>query len=201
MAQTRAPDRAPDPIPSEAVEKALDQLDAVCAKAIEAAGRRDIDEQQAAIERLADVSTRLRAARDLLAYSREAREFCAEESAVFAATVASAVSKLAVEHGDEHGLEPDDLPADALSTFVRAALRDDRLRALGRAVAARGGRNDCPLDLVHELTRDAVREFVTKEFMPLIQDQAVVLRRLDYSETSQVLVLFTRDHGKVRAIA
>jgi DNA repair protein RecO (recombination protein O) len=37
--------------------------------------------------------------------------------------------------------------------------------------------------------------------MPLIQDQAIVLRRLDYSETSQVLVLFTRDHGKVRAIA
>ncbi len=28
-----------------------------------------------------------------------------------------------------------------------------------------------------------------------------MLGRLDYSETSQVLVLFTRDHGKVRAIA
>jgi DNA repair protein RecO (recombination protein O) len=37
--------------------------------------------------------------------------------------------------------------------------------------------------------------------MPLISDQAVVLRRLDYSETSQVLILFTRQHGKVRAIA
>lgn len=37
--------------------------------------------------------------------------------------------------------------------------------------------------------------------MPLIRDQAVVLRRLDYSETSQVLVLFTREHGKARAIA
>lgn len=37
--------------------------------------------------------------------------------------------------------------------------------------------------------------------MPLIHDQAVVLRRLDYSETSQVLVLFTRNHGKARAIA
>ncbi len=37
--------------------------------------------------------------------------------------------------------------------------------------------------------------------MSLISDQGVVLRRLDYSETSQVLVLFTRDHGQVRAIA
>jgi DNA repair protein RecO (recombination protein O) len=37
--------------------------------------------------------------------------------------------------------------------------------------------------------------------MPLIRDQAVVLARLDYSETSQVIVLFTREHGKVRAIA
>lgn len=37
--------------------------------------------------------------------------------------------------------------------------------------------------------------------MSVTRDQAVVLRRLDYSETSQVLALFTRDHGKVRAIA
>jgi len=35
----------------------------------------------------------------------------------------------------------------------------------------------------------------------LIQDEAVVLGRLDYSETSQILVLFTRGHGRVRAIA
>ncbi len=37
--------------------------------------------------------------------------------------------------------------------------------------------------------------------MPIINDEAVVLGRLDYSEASQILVLFTRDHGKVRAIA
>lgn len=37
--------------------------------------------------------------------------------------------------------------------------------------------------------------------MPIISDQAIVLSRLDYSETSQVMVLFTREHGKVRAIA
>ncbi len=37
--------------------------------------------------------------------------------------------------------------------------------------------------------------------MPPIRDEAVVLSRLDYSETSQILVLFTRRHGKIRAIA
>jgi len=37
--------------------------------------------------------------------------------------------------------------------------------------------------------------------MAEIRDDAVVLGRLDYSETSQVLVLFSREHGKVRAIA
>jgi len=37
--------------------------------------------------------------------------------------------------------------------------------------------------------------------MSLIRDEAVVLAKHEYSETSQVLVLFTRQHGKVRAIA
>ena len=37
--------------------------------------------------------------------------------------------------------------------------------------------------------------------MTMIHDDAIVLTRLDYSETSQVIVLLTREHGKVRAIA
>lgn len=36
--------------------------------------------------------------------------------------------------------------------------------------------------------------------MPVWTDSACVLTRLDYSETSQVLVLFTRNHGKVRIL-
>jgi DNA repair protein RecO (recombination protein O) len=35
----------------------------------------------------------------------------------------------------------------------------------------------------------------------LAKDTAIVLRRLDYSETSQILVMFTRDHGQQRLIA
>ncbi len=37
--------------------------------------------------------------------------------------------------------------------------------------------------------------------MSLLKDNAIVLRRLDYSETSQVIVVFTREHGQQRLIA
>ncbi len=37
--------------------------------------------------------------------------------------------------------------------------------------------------------------------MAATKDQAIILRRLDYSESSQVLALFTREHGRQRLIA
>lgn len=37
--------------------------------------------------------------------------------------------------------------------------------------------------------------------MAPIKDEAIVLRRLEYSETSQVLVFFAREHGRQRLIA
>lgn len=37
--------------------------------------------------------------------------------------------------------------------------------------------------------------------MPPVHDEAIALRRLDYSETSQVLAVFCRDHGQQRVIA
>jgi DNA repair protein RecO (recombination protein O) len=37
--------------------------------------------------------------------------------------------------------------------------------------------------------------------MSLVKDLAIVLRRLDYSETSQVLAMLTRSHGQQRLIA
>jgi len=37
--------------------------------------------------------------------------------------------------------------------------------------------------------------------MAIVRDEAVVLRRFEFSETSQVIVCFTRDHGKVRLLA
>ena len=37
--------------------------------------------------------------------------------------------------------------------------------------------------------------------MPLISDRAICVRRYEYSETSQILALFTREHGLIRTIA
>ncbi len=37
--------------------------------------------------------------------------------------------------------------------------------------------------------------------MPRFKDQAICIRHLDWSETSQVVVLLTREHGKVRGLA
>jgi DNA repair protein RecO (recombination protein O) len=37
--------------------------------------------------------------------------------------------------------------------------------------------------------------------MPRFQDQALVLRRWDFSETSQTVVLYTRHHGLIRGLA
>lgn len=37
--------------------------------------------------------------------------------------------------------------------------------------------------------------------MPLVRDLAICLRRVDYSETSQVLAIFAREHGNLRVIA
>src|SRR4051794_32213870 len=37
--------------------------------------------------------------------------------------------------------------------------------------------------------------------MPLVRDRSICLRKVEYSETSQILTLFGREHGIVRVIA
>jgi len=37
--------------------------------------------------------------------------------------------------------------------------------------------------------------------MPLVHDRCICLRKFEYSETSQILTLFSREHGLLRAIA
>ncbi len=37
--------------------------------------------------------------------------------------------------------------------------------------------------------------------MPLVHDRAICIRKVEYSETSQILTLFTREHGRVQTIA
>ena len=156
-------------IPSNEVAKVLDALDLCMDKAIAFARKREIDEQQVAVERLAALATKLRAARDLLDYAVGAGPLFREQATVFAGRVASDLDRLIRDSGPEHGLSEDDLPGDWVSTFVRDALQEGRVRAIGREVAQQGGRNECPLDEMYELTRDAVREFADREVTPIAE--------------------------------
>ena len=60
------------PLAPDRTRKALAALEAPLARAIASARTRDIDEQQVAVARLADVATKLRAAQDLAAYAATA---------------------------------------------------------------------------------------------------------------------------------
>jgi (2S)-methylsuccinyl-CoA dehydrogenase len=154
------------PIAPERVRKALAALEAPLARAIAHARARDIDEQQVAVARLADVATKLRAAQDLAAYAAGVGPHYQEQSAVFAGQVVAAISDLVRDHGTEHGLEPSDQPDSATLAFAREALAEARTRAIGVEVARTRGRNDCPLDETLVLARDAARGFAESEVAP-----------------------------------
>ncbi len=156
----------PNPLSIDRTRKALAELQAPLARAIAAARTRDIDEQQVAVARLSDLATKLRAAQDLAAYAEGAGELYREEAAVFAGHVVSEVGRLVRDFGPEHGLSNADLPGEELAAFAREALAEERVRAIGRAVASARGRNDCPLDETLVLTRDAARSFAETEVAP-----------------------------------
>ena len=156
----------PPEIPADRTAGVLDALEAILKKAAAHASGRDIDVQQVAVARLADVATKLRAARDLLAYAREAGGIDREQAAVFSGSLVSEVGSMVRDRGPEHGLGPGDAPAAELEAFGREALAEARVRAIGRTVAEQRGRNDGPLDELLQLARDAAREFAEKEIAP-----------------------------------
>jgi (2S)-methylsuccinyl-CoA dehydrogenase len=153
-------------LPTKDTERALERLARPVARAIAHARGRDIDEQQVAVARLADLATKLRAAQDLLAHAQQHGGVYSEQAAVYAGHVAAAVSELARLHGPEHGLDESDLPSAEDDAFAREALREDRVRAIGREVARTRGQNHWPVDEVLELTRSTVREFAEAEIAP-----------------------------------
>ena len=154
-----------DPIPLESTQAALDQLGLVLDQAIAFSAGRDIDSQQVAVARLADLATQLRAAQDLSAYASGAGAPFPEQAAVFAGGLASQIASLVSDHGPEHGLEDLTLPEE-LVRFTRTALCVGRIAAIGRETAKTGGSNDGPVDEMLTLTREAAREFASNEIAP-----------------------------------
>jgi len=156
------------PIPPKDTEVILEKLGKVIDKAVSFAGERDIDSQQVAVARLADLATKLRAARDLLAYAEQAGPLVQEQVAVFSGQLVSDVGSMVREHGGEHGLDVDagDGPGSAEESFARSALDEARVRAIGVEVAKQRGQNNGPLEEMLDLTRQAAREFSDKEIAP-----------------------------------
>jgi len=152
--------------PLSDTQEVLQVLERATNRALRAASGLDVDAHQVVVARLADLATEVRAARDLADYALQAKGIFEEHAAVFSGSVASALIRLAHDHGTEHGLDESDLAAEPLRTFVRQAVAEDRVRAIGRRVAGEKGRNDAPLDELLDLTRQSVREFAEAEIAP-----------------------------------
>jgi (2S)-methylsuccinyl-CoA dehydrogenase len=136
---------------------------------------RAIDEHQVLTERGAYAATEARAARELVAFVEWAREEGrSQDDFELAATasVALLVDRLRERIGmaiDDLGLGDDALersfPAETRRLLRRSA-SESILREIGRRVADSRGRNETPLDEMHEQVRDQVREFATHEVQP-----------------------------------
>ncbi len=125
-------------------------------------GGRSIDAHQVLAERVAYAATEVRAAQELY-------EAAVPEAAASIAELAERVRNRLAPAVDDLGLGEAALEA-TFSPDVRAGLRrvgsEAVLRAIGRTVAERKGRNEWPLDETHEQVRQGVREFSDAEVAP-----------------------------------
>ena len=153
--------------------------------AVVAAGRlteggRNIDDHQVHAERIAQLATEVRAAREMAAYGErqaaaEHRDALAEEQAF--AFAAEAVHRLrgAVE-ADPDTFDLDDAMLERLNdaelrSLVRSGLAEARVRAIGvRVLEARGAHATELEDQVAALTRDQFRTFAKTEVAPIAQE-------------------------------
>ena len=137
-----------------------------------------IDDHQVHCERVGYLATELRAAKALAAYAqaagREGDSLAGDLTAIFAAGVASRCRAELATHLDAFGF-PDSflaatLDAPDVRALVRASASEERVRAVGRAVIAAGGVNQCWLPgEMERLTRESVRSFAETEVEPIAQ--------------------------------
>jgi (2S)-methylsuccinyl-CoA dehydrogenase len=145
----------------------LDWLDRAVAAMVRTAAREDRDNAQVALARVAEMATKVRAARDLSAYASATGEGFGELAAIFSGRVASEMLHLVQDFGPDHGVgDGESSPPGAVLPFVRRALTDRRIRAMGRTVAMERGRSEWPLEELLAITRQSVREFADSEIAP-----------------------------------
>ena len=147
------------------IERALER-----ARGVTESGKR-IDDHQVLTERVAYAATQVRAGAELIAALEESgRTGIAQTTgaAAVADLTRSAIARLEPAL-DDLGLGDGELerafPAETRGV-LRAAGHESVFRAIGRHCAETRGRNDWPLDELHDQVRSAVREFGEKEVAP-----------------------------------
>jgi len=134
-------------------------------------GGKRIDDHQVLTERVAYAATEARAASELVdaveaaGAGAEAERSCAASVAELARSLVARLEPALDDLGLGEAVLEETFPADTRSV-LRHAGHESVLRAIGARVAETGGRNDWPLDDLHEQVREAVREFADKEVAP-----------------------------------
>lgn len=160
-------------------------IDEVIREAVAAASRRtdggkNIDSWQVHAERIAYAATEAHAAGAMVEYAREAlaagvdAQLAIDEAAVFAGEIAAKLSGQLAAASDDYGLPQGllerTLGAEQTLAMVRACASEDRVRAIGRAVAAQRGTHNAWVPEEDVLmVRDSVRSFAQKEVAPIAE--------------------------------
>lgn len=178
-------EREAEKVRIEDVEALVGALDEVVRAAVESASRRtqggkDIDSWQVHSERVAYAATEVLAAKSMVEYAKAAAaagtdaSLFVDQAAVYAGeTAAKLCGQLAAAAGDfdlPAGLHERTLATDSSLAKIRSFASEDRVRAIGRAVAAQRGVHNAWLpedDVV--MVRDSVRAFAQKEVAPLAE--------------------------------
>ncbi len=136
---------------------------------------RKIDDHQVLTERVAYAATEARAARAVLEAVEDARAE-KQSSDLLEATAIASVGDLVASLRDRLWLAADDLGIgeeaidEAFTAPRRRLLRrlvaESAYRVIGRHATESGGRNEFPLDEMHQQVRDQVREFARAEILP-----------------------------------
>jgi len=136
---------------------------------------RGIDDHQVLTERVSYAATEARAMRELVEAVEAARAE-GQSNERFELTAVAGVGELANALRERLSLAADDLgigdeaieaafPAEIRAT-LRASIHESVMREIGRTVCESLGRNDWPLDEMHEQVRDQVRDFALAEVVP-----------------------------------
>ena len=147
--------------------------------AVVTSGGRGIDEHQVHTERVAYLSTQVRAARELVAYTERMAERGAPDAIiesmalVYAAEAAhalrSSIEAAWLDYGLDEAHEAMLTSAD-FREAVRAGLSESFIRGIGQEVIATQGVNNVDLeDEVATLTRTTARDFARNEVVPIAQ--------------------------------